>query len=147
VTTGHKPTKEMVNSDVKLFNIKKIGIPSNPILFKYLSFVFNKKYNIFHIEDTDKRAVSVVSKYIYDSLDTQAIVSVVSAAHCQEGQDTQIAKLKIINYTFSNETIGGKKYKRYNKKTKKNKKRKTLKKKKCKGGSKKTKYLYKSKKY
>jgi len=147
VTTGHKPTKEMVNPDVQLFNIKKIGIPSNPILFKYLSFILNKKYNMFEIVDTDKRAVSVVSKYIYDSLGTQSIVSVVSAAHCQEGQDTQIAKLKIINYTFTHETIGGKKYKRYNKKTKKNKKRKTLKKRKCKGGTKKTKYLYKSKKY
>ena len=129
VTTGHKPTKEMVNQDVKLFNIKKIGVPSNAILFKYLSFILNKKYNMFVIEDTDKRAISVVSKYIYDSLGTSSIVSVVSAAHCQEGQDTQIAKLKIINYTFTKEISGGKKIKKNNKKTKKNYRRKTLKRK------------------
>jgi hypothetical protein len=147
ITTGHKPTKEMVNPDVKLFNIKKIGIPSNPILFKYISLILNKRYNMFLIEDTDKRAVSVVSKYIYDTLGTQAIVSVVSAAHCQEGQDTQIAKLKIINYTFTQETMGGKKYKKYKKKTIKNKRKKTSKKGKCNGGTKKTKCLYKSKKY
>jgi hypothetical protein len=134
VTTGHKPTKEMVIPDSKIFNIKIIGVPSNPIFFKYLSFILNKKYNMFEIVNTDKKAVSMVSKYIYDTLGTQAIVSVVSAAHCQEGQDAQLAKLNIINYTFTSETIGGKKsykkkYRKYNKKTTKKYNKKTLRKK------------------
>lgn len=134
VTTGHKPTKEMVIPDSKIFNIKIIGVPSNPIFFKYLSFILNKRYNMFEIVNTDKKAVSMVSKYIYDTLGTQAIVSVVSAAHCQEGQDAQLAKLNIINYTFTAETSGGKKtykkkYRKYNKKTTKKYNKKTLRKK------------------
>lgn len=107
ISPGGLPAKGTINPESKILNLKKFGIPTNPILFEYLSFILNKKYNMFEIVDTDTKFQAIVSKYIYDSLDNPYPPSIVSASHCQSGTDTTVAKLKVVTYNFVTE--GGKK--------------------------------------